>query len=66
MTKDRQFHKELKELLKKFDAEICIEDISTGGWYEDNKIVVNFNWDVKKEDKDTPQLIIGTWENGDD
>lgn len=66
MTKDKQFHKELKELLKKFDAEISIEDISTGGWYEDNRIVVNFNWDLKKEDKDTLQLIIGTWENGDD
>lgn len=64
MTKDKQFHKELKELLKKFDAEISIEDFSTAGWYEDNKMVVDFNWDIDKEDKATPQLVIGTWENG--
>ena len=64
MEKDKQFHKELKELLKKFDAEISIEDFGTG-WSEDNKIVVDFNWDVEKEDKATPQLILGTWENGD-
>jgi len=65
MQKDKQFHKELKALLKKFDAEIMIEDVSVGGWYEDNKIVVNFNWDVDKEDKATPELVLGTWENGD-
>ena len=65
MQKDKQFHKELKALLKKFDAEIMIEDVSVGGWYEDNKIIVNFNWDVDKEDKATPELVLGTWENGD-
>ena len=65
MEKDKQFHKELKELLKKFDAEIMIEDISTGGWHEDNVMVVDFKWDIDKEDKSTPQLVLGTWENGD-
>lgn len=61
MEKDKQFHKELKELLKKFDAEIMIEEFGTGN----NIIVVDFNWDIDKEDKATPQLRLGTWENGD-
>ena len=64
MEKDKQFHKELKELLKKFDAEIMIEDFGTG-WSEDNKIVVGFNWDVDKEKESTPKLVLGAWENGD-
>tara|TARA_R110001632_G_scaffold211185_1_gene336566 strand:- start:734 stop:931 length:198 start_codon:yes stop_codon:yes gene_type:complete len=64
MKKDTQFHKELKELLKKFDAEIMIEDFGRG-WGEDNNIVVDFNWDIDKEKESTPQLVIGTWENGD-
>jgi hypothetical protein len=64
MKKDTQFHKELKELLKKFDAEIMIEDFGTG-WSEDNKIVVDFNWKPDIEEESTPQLVLGTWENGD-
>ena len=64
MKKDTQFHKELKELLKKFDAEIVIEDFGRG-WSEDNKIVVDFNWKPDIEEESTPQLVLGTWENGD-
>ncbi len=65
MTKDLQFYKELKELLKKYDAEIAIEDFGSG-WSKDNKIVVDFNWKPDIEKDSTDQLVIGTWEDGAD
>ena len=61
VKRDTQFHKELKELLRKFDAELMIEDFGTG-WSEDKKTVVDFNW---TEEQGTSQLVLGTWENGD-
>ena len=65
MKKQEQFHKELKDLLKKFNAEMMLEDFSKNYWHEELKIVVNFYWDSKKEDEPTPQLVIGTYEDGD-
>ena len=65
MKKQEQFHKELKELLKKFNAEIVIEDFSYNAWCEDNKIVVDFYWDSENEDEPTPQLVLGIYEDGD-
>jgi|TARA_B110000908_G_scaffold150596_1_gene184704 hypothetical protein len=61
VKRDTQFHRELKELLRKFDAELMIEDFGTG-WSEDKKMVVDFNW---TEEQGTSQLVLGTWENGD-
>jgi len=40
-----------------------IEDFGTG-WSKDNKIVVDFNWKPDIEEESTPQLVLGTWENG--
>jgi hypothetical protein len=63
VEKQQQFEKELKELLKKFDASMEIEDLSIDYGFEDNKIVVDFNFDEKMfEEHGTgiaPQLVIG-------
>lgn len=62
VEKQQQFEKELKELLKKFNASMEIEDFGRN-YFEDNKIVVDFNFDEKMfEEHGTgiaPQLVIG-------
>ncbi len=68
MTKDIQFYNELKLLLRKYDAEISMETFgskytSGSGWSKDNKIVVDFGWNPKTDDE-IPQLVLGTWEDG--
>ena len=65
--KQEQFHKDLKSLLKKYDAEIAIEDF--GHDYSVNeKIVVDFNWDEdlsnRINDGIVPQLVLGSGEDG--
>ena len=65
MEKNKKFHKELKELLKKFNAIIMTEDIARGRYEDLSEIVVHFDWDIDKEDKATPELVLGKWENGD-
>ena len=63
MDKRKEFEKELKLLLNKFDAELILEDLGEV-WAGDIKIVVEFNWDVNKEEESTPQLILGTYVDG--
>lgn len=66
--KIEQFHKELKSLLLKYDAELCIENFGKG-WSVDEKIVVSFNWDKDLANKVNSgiveNLIIGTFLNGE-
>lgn len=65
--KQEQFHKELKLLLKKYDAEIAIEDFGYD-YSSDKKIVVDFNWDEdlsnRINDGHVPQLVLGIAEDG--
>lgn len=65
--KQQQFHKELKELLIKFGAELLIEDFGVG-YCHDSKIVVDFNYDESLYEGNgtgiVPQLILGIYENG--
>lgn len=65
----QQFHKELKQLLAKYKAELTIEDFGRD-YMPYEKMVVNFEWSedfFNSEDSGIiPQLILGTWENGDD
>lgn len=46
MTREEEFKEELKALLKKYDAEICLQDIGT--WDNDNVISFygNTQWDI--------------------
>ena len=44
--KKEAFHKELKQLLAKYDAELAIQDFGWGPG-SDEKIVVEFGWDQK-------------------
>jgi hypothetical protein len=70
LERQKEFHKELKDLLRKYKAEIMIEDfgLSYGYHGSDNKIVVDFEYDESFfEEHNTgiiPQLILGTYENG--
>lgn len=65
--KQQQFHKELKELLIKFGAELLIEDFGVG-YHIDSEIVVDFKWDESMFENNetgiTPQLILGRYEDG--
>jgi hypothetical protein len=67
--KQQAFHTELKALLVKFDAELTIENFGRN-WGDNDKIVVDFNWDQKMSDTQNtgiiPQLVIGTFEDGRD
>jgi len=67
--KQQAFHTELKALLAKFNAELTIENFGWN-WGDDDKMVVNFDWDQEMCDThDTgiiPQLVLGTWEDGRD
>jgi hypothetical protein len=66
MEKREEFHKEFKELLKKFRAEIQIEDVG-GSYSPDHRIIVDFAFEVVDgEGVLHKDLDLGTWENGDD
>lgn len=66
--KQERFHKELKLLLKKYNAEINIEDFGRD-YAVDAKIVIDFHWDKdlynRIEDGIVPQLVIGSYLDGD-
>jgi hypothetical protein len=69
--KQQAFHTELKALLAKFNAELTIENFGRSwGWGNDDKIVVDFDWDEEMSDKHgtgiIPQLVLGTFEDGRD
>jgi len=63
----QQFHKELKELLLKYKAEVTIEEFGHG-YITDSKMVVNFEFNESLfEENNTgiiPQLVLGTYEDG--
>ena len=65
--KQQLFHKEFKELLIKYGAELLIEDFGVG-YCHDSKIVVDFKWDESMFENNetgiTPQLILGRYEDG--
>lgn len=67
IERQQNFHRELKQLLLKYDAEISIDDNNIG--YESYpQIVVEFKWDSQFiKDFDTgiiPDLILGRFEDG--
>jgi len=65
--KQQNFHKELKALLLRYDAELGIETTSKG-YSEEHKMVVDFNYDESFFDAHgtgcVPQLDLNTWEDG--
>lgn len=67
LERQKEFHKELKDLLRKYKAEIMIEDFGRN-YVSDNKLVVDFDYDESFfEEHNTgiiPQLILGTYEDG--
>lgn len=67
LEKQQQFHLELKELLKKYKAEICLEFFEQK-YISEPKIVVDFKYDESLfEEHNTgiiPQLILGSFEDG--
>lgn len=68
LEKQQAFHKELKELLLKYKAEITIEDFSSYPYYNpEEKIVINFDHDEsfweKYQTGIIPQLILGRYED---
>lgn len=64
LDKQKQFHIELCELLKKYDAEITIENFGKD-YRLDEKIVVDFGYDKTLYEENgsgcVPQLILGTY-----
>jgi len=64
----KEFHKELKLLLKKYNAEITLEDFGHD-YSRDEKIVVDFGfYESLFEEHNTgiiPKLVLGTYECGD-
>jgi len=67
MTKDKQFHIELKALLKKFDAELMIEEHFAQPWGGIvTEMVVDFNWKPDLESSATNTLALGGWVDGDE
>ena len=67
LEKQQNFHKELKALLAKYNAELSIER-ETRGYYEEQKMVVDFGYDESFFEKHgtgiIPQLVLGEWEDG--
>jgi len=67
LEKQQAFHKELKELLLKYKAEIAIEDVSPRAYNTDEQIVVDFDYDESLYEKYNtgiiPQLILGRYES---
>lgn len=68
LEKQEQFKTELKQLLKKYNAEICMENTGEA-YFADYNIVVDFIYDEKlyteNETGIIPQLLLGKYENGD-
>jgi len=68
-TKDKQekFYEELKSLLKKYKAELTIEDFGRD-CHIDEKIVVDFKYEESFFESEgtgiIPQLVLGRWEDG--
>lgn len=67
--KKEAFHKELKQLLVKYDAELAIQDFAPSNSYgSDEKIVVEFGWDQKlcdlTESGIIDDLCLGSHESG--
>jgi len=62
----KEFEKELKELLKKYSAELEIEEVQCGYYGNDSQICVTFNGykDEKDEWHDWCELKLGRWING--
>lgn len=68
LEKQQAFHKELKELLLKYKAEITIEDVSPRVYNTDEQIVINFDYNESLYEKYQttgciPQLILGKYED---
>jgi len=69
LEKTQNFHKELKELLKKYDAQLIIE---TQGrqFFEQEVVVIEFGYDESFfEEYNTgivPDLVLGSYENGNE
>ena len=65
--KQQEFHKELKALLLKYQAEISIEDFGYN-YSRDEKIVVDFKYEESFFEKYNtgiiPQLVLGYYEDG--
>ncbi len=63
----QKFHNELKKLLSKYKAEICLQQFETR-FLPEEKIVVNFEYDESLfEENGTgiiPDLVIGSFING--
>ena len=61
----QNFHNELKQLLLKYKAEICLEQFETR-YLPEEKIVINFEYDESLYEENgtgiIPQLIIGSFE----
>ena len=66
LEKQQNFHKEIKELLLKYKAELSIEDFGYG-YLPDEKIVVDFEFDEslypENETGIIPKLILGRYES---
>jgi hypothetical protein len=65
--KQKTFHSELKVLLRKYNAELCLETDYV--MYEQrSRIVVDFGWDEEMFECGgsgiVPQLVIGNFEDG--
>jgi hypothetical protein len=65
--KQKTFHSELKTLLRKYNAELCLETDYV--MYEQrSRIVVDFGFDPEMWDQSgdgiVPQLVIGNFEDG--
>jgi hypothetical protein len=62
--KQEQFLKEIKDVLKKYNAEISLEDFGYG-YSQDFKIVIDFDFDDSLEDTGiVPQIKIGSFLDG--
>jgi len=64
IEKQKNFHVELCELLKKYNAEITLEDFGRE-YMRDEKIVVTFGYDESLYEENgsgiVPDLVLGTY-----
>jgi len=64
IERQKQFHVELCELLKKYKAEITLEDFGRA-YMRDEKIVVTFGYDESLHEENgsgiIPDLVLGTF-----
>lgn len=67
IEKQESFYSELKELLRKYNAEISIENFGRS-WADEYKIVIDFDYDESFYPKEgtgcIPQLVLRNYENG--